>query len=215
MLKDDVFDNTFDEFEPIKSNIKMDNFYKYSLKDIDKIEDKKLKLQILGEYNNFIKTLPKQMNIASGLSIMDLLEELEIFEYENTSNLFWPTHHIIIFNHYKSYKSRKHRLCHLCSEIINPGQSYLVYRPLLADLDSKSTYVLQNNIIIKKNCGHYMPSNIQELEIMQINIENSYNRSESDNLFPNNNPLNVNKIIYSEMSNNLDGGFDFIKLKKK
>ena len=213
----DLWFEEFDEADDVSivHNITSDNFFNFSLKELEKIEDKALRLEGLTAYNDVLRSMPKDLRVTDNISLYDMVGLIEKFEYENTSDFFWPSQHVVVYNNFKQYHTRKRIICHLCSEIIRPGQSYLIYRPLLHNIDAKMAYILSNDIIVIESCQHYMPSNIRELEEMEINIGNSYDNPDSDNKFPNNHPLNNNQIEYAEFHNNIGGGFHFVKLKQK
>jgi hypothetical protein len=124
-------------------------------------------------------------------------------EVKNTSELFWPGNVIYVYPRVRLIKTSKNRLCTFCSHIILPGDFYYTYRPLLYNATKKRGFVLHPELISRYLCSHYLPTNIHELEMMQLNLDNSHQYSDSNNLFPNGYKNNLNHVLYHEMLNNI------------
>lgn len=192
--------------------------YKYSLNDIENIldlnkQERELKL-FLAEVASLGLDIDQIDGNKSLESIVnEILEKEALKEYydeiigDNSSFYsFYP--------YIKQHKSRKRRVCDLCSEVIDIGITYLYYKPLIYDKVNDKAFTLTKGIVSKESCNHYLPQNYSELELLFENIENSYHIVDENNFFPNNHNANGNQVLFEEANYNIPTTYKVLRKKR-
>ncbi len=202
-----------------KEEINLDNYINYSLNDINQINDNKIKIEILKVYQAELKYIKKYTELDPKQTLIEMQREVEHIlnkqienDYQNISQLIWPGAKVYVYPSIRVFKTRKTRLCHMCSRRILKGKRYEIYRPLLYNFNLKKAYIMEPNIVVSYSCRHYLPTNIQEIEQIQLGINSSYNFLNEDN--PYKVETGIDEIDFQEFHYNVGGDFRFIPLRK-
>jgi len=198
--------------EIIVAGITLENYMKYPLQDILDLPDSSCKKELLEAIKEQLRLIPsKFIDLHKTIyEIQGAAWEDAMYEENNTSQIFCPGHVVTLHGGIKVSRSSKERICHFCSLKIPKGEEIITYRPLLWDHNDHQAHVLKS-IILRKDCEHYLPDSIQDLEQMVYYTEHSSEIYDEDEVFPNNISYG-NRISYGEVSAN--GGIGSQRLNR-
>lgn len=149
----DLEDKTLDEI--IESNNQEELAYYYQC-----LEDFKT--------NSFTKEIVDRLYGESLSTIYyQILEE----EQQYTSSLLFPGDFIMFYPNIKERKAKKQITCDFSAGIIYPGSLYVNYRPLIKNLITKESYVLQRTIKVEIGYQHELPTDIQSFEALEHRLQ--------------------------------------------
>lgn len=134
------------------------------------------------------------------ISLKQIYKEYEDIYFKNTSLLFFPNQLVAFYPRIKLSKSKNEIRCHFNGLPIKKNELYLSYRPLLENLYTKESFVLENTIKVNLEYEESLPSSIQEFEYLYEHFKNS-------------NLSDINDIYFDEFRAGYT--FSLLKLKKK
>lgn len=169
-----------------------------------------VKLSLL-PYQRMLKNMPKYGKILNQIDdflngqINDIDIENFFMKYDeyvmiNTSYNLFPGDVVKVYPGIRTFKSKEKILCDFSKNPILGGSEYLVYRPMLNNLTTKSTYVLDKSIRVLPEFYDILPKDIYTLDEFDRRLTDSYNLQE------------VNGINYYDISINMKR--DSLVLKK-
>lgn len=149
--------------------------------------------------NSFYREL---VDSFEGDSIEEITYKIMEAEQEYRSEVFFPGDLAIFYPHIKEQRARKFITCDFSAGIIYPGSMYINYRPMIHNITSGETYVLQRTIKVEMGYGYDLPRSISELEALdnKLHIEDYDDNS---------------GIHYSHLSQCLGGEILLQKLKRR
>ena len=96
-----------------------------------------------------------------------ILEE----EQQYTSSTLFPGDFIVFYPNIKERKAKKQITCDFSAGIIYPGSLYVNYRPLIKNLTTKESYVLQRTIKVEIGYQQELPIDIQSFEALEQRMQ--------------------------------------------
>ena len=137
-----------------------------------------------------------------GASIAEITYKIMEEEQAYRSEIFFPGDIIMFYPQIKEQKARSFITCDFSAGIIYPGSLYVNYRPMLHNITTGETYVLQRTIKVETGYSYDLPRSIVELESLdnKLRIEDYDDNS---------------GIHYSHLSQCLGGEIYLKKLKRR
>ena len=169
-----------------------------SPRQIRMIKDAKIRLKLLKEYYDTVSTLgayyPK-IRIDMEKPLNDIYDEVMnylISSDDTISKSLLPEDSIDVLVASSCIRSKKTRKCDFCGKEIKIGDYYIKYNPILIDKNTSCVYSLGKTLVLAKDCNHYLPYNVGEIEGLNKSIKehNSFT-GPTCNCFPNNMGDNV------------------------
>jgi len=180
----------------------------YSLKEINKIEDEKLREQYKKMYEYAIQSListpfdRRIRNYYPDVSIREFERILERETIEHTSFYNLPNQLVCFYPTLKEQSALSNQTCAFSGSKIKNGSLYYCYRPLLDVVNSNCQYVLKKTIKVETAYFSDLPRTIQEFDIFAQKVENYWN-------YPN------DIVDYEQINYYLGGAVELLKLNKK
>lgn len=162
-------------------NITADDWAELSHNDILSLEDLNLKKEILSKYKSalsYLSSSDAKYYIRPDKSVNDIYNDILTDDYNasinNSSSSLFPNDTIEFYPRILYQKSKKDRVCHYSGAIIKEGSYYINYRPMIHNLSTKETFVLDKSITCEPCYEEKLPMNLLEFELMISRIENAY-----------------------------------------
>lgn len=137
-----------------------------------------------------------------GDSINDIWQKVYEQESLMTSSSFFSGDIVILYPNIREYHSKSYITCDFSGAIIKPGSLYINYRPLIENLTTNNIYVLKRTIKVESGYFYDLPTTIQELETLELNIQLET-------------PGDRTGIDYSHLSQCVGGSLILQKLKRR
>lgn len=183
--------------------MKNKSFEELTLEEILYLNDKNMYNQYMNELGNFStnRISRKIISTMRGSPLADIYAEIFREEELCKSMDFFKGDLVRLYSSIKEQKSKQFITCDFSGAPIYPCTRYAAYRPILENISKNEVYVLKTTL--KVECGYIysLPSNIQELETLQKNINLGQDLSDG--------------IDYSHLSQRVGGELALKKLKKK
>ena len=172
-------------------------FEELTLEEMTKEEAERYKQELEKMSSNWL--YKRIIDANYGESLLDIYHEIEEDTLDHTSVTFFSEE--VLTLHYKLdlRKSRKTFSCHFCSGIVYEGDFYYYYKPLLRNVETDETYVLEQPLKVCEACYDYLPKNIVQLESLA-----SRTQAEKENDFG---------IKYNHLSSIVGGEIALKKIK--
>lgn len=137
-----------------------------------------------------------------GDSIASIWERIMEAEHNLTSEILFPGDLVVLYPSTKEQKAKDYITCDFSGGIIYPGSLYVNYRPLLENITTGETYVLQRTIKVETGYQHDLPTTIGAFETLERNMQLEYGHDETG-------------IKYSHLNQVMGGELTLQKLKRR
>lgn len=157
------------------------------------------------EYVESMKTNSFYRNIVAsyeGKSIEEITYGIIDDESPYRSEVFFPGEVALFYPRIKEQRAKDFITCDFSAGIIKPGSIYLNYRPLIYNITSGETYVLQRTLKVEAGYSYELPTSIVELEALDSKLR-IYGYADKSG------------IEYSHLSQRLGGEISLQKLKRR
>ena len=137
-----------------------------------------------------------------GDSIEEITYKMMEEEQHYRSEIFFPGDIALFYPRIREQRAKNFITCDFSAGIIYPGSLYINYRPLIYNITSGESYVLQRTLKVETGYGFDLPTSIVELEALdnKLRIEDYDDNS---------------GIQYSHLSQCLGGEISLQKLKRR
>ncbi len=194
--------------QPIEE-LEAKEYYDYTLKEIMAIPNRALRVQLLTLYKQDIinmadsRVARRVIRAHEGESIASITDAMSQFIRDNTSYYLFEGNIVMVYPKFSLAKAKEEKVCSLCTRLIHPGNRYVIYRPLIDNLTTNETFVLDRSLQVHDTCKDNLPISIAQFDAIQMGIIDYHNFDEYEGM-----------ISYSELNDRFNGGFTFKRLNK-
>lgn len=175
----------------------MESIENMTLEEINSLNNQ----QLTHQYFRILETLQENridkqiINKMMGRSIFNIYNEITKEKSNMLSHYFFPGDLVIMHPGLKERIAKKTYTCSFSGARISPGSLYINYRPLIENLTSKNVYVLKKTINVEVGYEYNLPTTIDKLEQIALNMT----------------------VVeeYSELSQQMGGSIQLQKLKRR
>ncbi len=176
-------------------------YMNYSLQDIEKIPDENIRAFVIEQYNKSFANLTENRFMYSmllsyyGISWKEIVKKYENFITEYESISIFQGEYVKFYPSIRYLRSKK-TFSDDIGSIIERGELYCEYRPLLWNMTTNYSYVLKKALKVEMGSEDLLPTNLKDFEALEEKI------------------LYSHEPIYEEIRVRYDNGLVLKKLKK-
>ncbi len=154
--------------------INLENYYLYSLYEINSIKDPVLKEEILTKYDEIMTTMliGNEDFLYYGMSISSAYNHLENYKEANTSIYLFPGDTLLYYPKISEVKASKNYTCLMSGATIKEGSNHIVFKVAIFN-KSNNIFYITKELRFENHLNFDVPKTLIEFENLILDIESS------------------------------------------